>query len=139
MPGGMIALEGSAKCFVALTMPDHLDWFLEDIAQYTFLLVLPGTLMPKGSKTTRKHITARSDIGKRIRTATTRPWPITKISYQALQGCDRASGVEGHAELFTFLLATMDEIKFFACGDRKSTRLNSSHVRISYAVFCLNR
>src|SRR5215813_2872848 len=24
-----------------------------------------------------------------------------------------------------------------ACGDRKSTRLNSSHVRISYAVFCL--
>src|SRR3989442_6088007 len=24
-----------------------------------------------------------------------------------------------------------------ASGDRKSTRLNSSHVRISYAVFCL--
>src|SRR3989442_5045819 len=24
-------------------------------------------------------------------------------------------------------------------GDRKSTRLNSSHVRISHAVFCLNR
>src|SRR3989442_7625879 len=24
-----------------------------------------------------------------------------------------------------------------AAGDRKSTRLNSSHVRISYAVFCL--
>src|SRR5690554_7065656 len=23
------------------------------------------------------------------------------------------------------------------CGDRKSTRLNSSHVRMSYAVFCL--
>src|SRR5690554_7162483 len=25
----------------------------------------------------------------------------------------------------------------FEAGDRKSTRLNSSHVRISYAVFCL--
>src|SRR3989442_7616309 len=25
-----------------------------------------------------------------------------------------------------------------AHGDRKSTRLNSSHVRISYAVFCLD-
>src|SRR5436305_2365411 len=25
------------------------------------------------------------------------------------------------------------------CGDRKSTRLNSSHVRISYAVFCLKK
>src|SRR3989442_7665825 len=26
-----------------------------------------------------------------------------------------------------------------ACLDRKSTRLNSSHVRISYAVFCLEK
>src|SRR6266699_2439436 len=26
-----------------------------------------------------------------------------------------------------------------AVGDRKSTRLNSSHVRISYAVFCLKK
>src|SRR5690554_7784969 len=28
---------------------------------------------------------------------------------------------------------------FFAALDRKSTRLNSSHVRISYAVFCLKK
>src|SRR3989442_7715766 len=27
----------------------------------------------------------------------------------------------------------------FPAGDRKSTRLNSSHVRISYAVFCLKK
>src|SRR5690349_22579966 len=27
----------------------------------------------------------------------------------------------------------------FASGDRKSTRLNSSHVEISYAVFCLKK
>src|SRR3989442_12507512 len=27
----------------------------------------------------------------------------------------------------------------FKKGDRKSTRLNSSHVRISYAVFCLKK
>src|SRR5699024_11465841 len=26
-----------------------------------------------------------------------------------------------------------------ACGDRKSTRLNSSHVSISYSVFCLKK
>src|SRR5436305_4762629 len=34
------------------------------------------------------------------------------------------------------------EEKNAACGfrrDRKSTRLNSSHVRISYAVFCLKK
>src|SRR5207253_6282997 len=27
----------------------------------------------------------------------------------------------------------------YRCGDRKSTRLNSSHVAISYAVFCLKK
>src|SRR5690554_7683228 len=30
-------------------------------------------------------------------------------------------------------------IKNLGNGDRKSTRLNSSHVRISYAVFCLKK
>src|SRR5256885_15774747 len=28
---------------------------------------------------------------------------------------------------------------FFGVGDRKSTRLNSSHLVISYAVFCLKK
>src|SRR5690606_41896915 len=27
----------------------------------------------------------------------------------------------------------------YRCSDRKSTRLNSSHVKISYAVFCLKK
>src|SRR5699024_12884513 len=31
---------------------------------------------------------------------------------------------------------TMEDVKFI---DRKSTRLNSSHVSISYAVFCLKK
>src|SRR5690606_39479180 len=31
------------------------------------------------------------------------------------------------------------EILFVECLDRKSTRLNSSHVKISYAVFCLKK
>src|SRR5690606_40094383 len=30
-------------------------------------------------------------------------------------------------------------LKFDAARDRKSTRLNSSHVKISYAVFCLTK
>src|SRR5690606_40559565 len=34
------------------------------------------------------------------------------------------------------LLARVDDI-FVSALDRKSTRLNSSHVKISYAVFCL--
>src|SRR5690554_7277444 len=36
--------------------------------------------------------------------------------------------VQGRGELLTFIEQ-----------DRKSTRLNSSHVRISYAVFCLKK
>src|SRR5699024_12625874 len=33
----------------------------------------------------------------------------------------------------------LDEKKYQAFLDRKSTRLNSSHVSISYAVFCLKK
>src|SRR2546430_8268817 len=32
-----------------------------------------------------------------------------------------------------------DQVDDFASGDRKSTRLNSSHSQISYAVFCLKK
>src|SRR5690606_41444051 len=37
-----------------------------------------------------------------------------------------------HPEPFVFEFVDAD-------GDRKSTRLNSSHVKISYAVFCLKK
>src|SRR5258707_1590737 len=32
-----------------------------------------------------------------------------------------------------------DKVLGWLCGDRKSTRLNSSHANISYAVFCLKK
>src|SRR5690554_7711872 len=35
--------------------------------------------------------------------------------------------------------ALMERMQKHAQRDRKSTRLNSSHVRISYAVFCLEK
>src|SRR3712207_8825793 len=31
----------------------------------------------------------------------------------------------------------LEKLGFYLVGDRKSTRLNSSHANISYAVFCL--
>src|SRR3712207_7381379 len=40
------------------------------------------------------------------------------------------------------LVALMDALghgQFAVAGDRKSTRLNSSHANISYAVFCLKK
>src|SRR3984893_19203210 len=41
----------------------------------------------------------------------------------------------GNRVTFCSILPT----KFGNCSDRKSTRLNSSHVAISYAVFCLHK
>src|SRR3712207_7599552 len=41
--------------------------------------------------------------------------------------------VEAHGKRFGVLAVEGDD------GDRKSTRLNSSHANISYAVFCLKK
>src|SRR5690554_7075966 len=38
-----------------------------------------------------------------------------------------------------FKLDDPEDMKLYDRLDRKSTRLNSSHVRISYAVFCLKK
>src|SRR3712207_7865668 len=45
-------------------------------------------------------------------------------------------------EVMEPILDTMDQVGYNAVecwGDRKSTRLNSSHPNISYAVFCLKK
>src|SRR5256885_12251026 len=36
-------------------------------------------------------------------------------------------------------MSTREQLQAIASGDRKSTRLNSSHLVISYAVFCLKK
>src|SRR2546427_5131387 len=46
----------------------------------------------------------------------------------------RSSSRQAGAKGFPILLLPRDLVGF---GDRKSTRLNSSHSQISYAVFCL--
>src|SRR5688572_30905546 len=45
----------------------------------------------------------------------------------------RVSGVSGYSE------ASAASARARTAGDRKSTRLNSSHSQISYAVFCLKK
>src|SRR5690606_41622577 len=66
-----------------------------------------------------------------------------ELGRQVGQGGDevdrvRERGVEAHAHL-----EAVEIDRHFAEGrhvqDRKSTRLNSSHVKISYAVFCLKK
>src|SRR5256885_3691258 len=64
----------------------------------------------------------------------------------------RAGPIFGDEEVIAFLVAKAfadvfeavavgpaDADGFFGEGDRKSTRLNSSHLVISYAVFCLKK
>src|SRR5690606_41687215 len=45
----------------------------------------------------------------------------------------------GVRDVGAVLRADVDSGEVTGLGDRKSTRLNSSHVKISYAVFCLNK
>src|SRR5256885_6452059 len=51
------------------------------------------------------------------------------------RGC---SNIEVHAASTRIVLTRRDEI-LSTLRDRKSTRLNSSHLVISYAVFCLKK
>src|SRR5574340_1597027 len=44
-----------------------------------------------------------------------------------------------YTELKTWGLSLGHLLLSLAAGDRKSTRLNSSHQKISYAVFCLKK
>src|SRR3712207_7449845 len=56
---------------------------------------------------------------------------------EAAEGFDGL--VEGLGELLLFLVAPGVFEVAHAGVDRKSTRLNSSHANISYAVFCLKK
>src|SRR5207302_11458782 len=47
--------------------------------------------------------------------------------------------VENRAQLRVDVLARRERSLERQASDRKSTRLNSSHVKISYAVFCLKK
>src|SRR5437899_8625603 len=45
----------------------------------------------------------------------------------------------GNPDMYVPLKVTQDPNIHYAASDRKSTRLNSSHLGISYAVFCLKK
>src|SRR2546427_1385385 len=54
-------------------------------------------------------------------------------TYNAVAAFDDISGVVDQLGLTSLVLVGL------SMGDRKSTRLNSSHSQISYAVFCLKK
>src|SRR5690625_6621407 len=64
-------------------------------------------------------------------------FPYTTLFRSELQACLEMNFYISLAGPVTFKNAK--EVKEVAKVDRKSTRLNSSHVAISYAVFCLKK
>src|SRR5690606_28687186 len=54
----------------------------------------------------------------------------TNMQYRLIKACFHDTGI---------FLTAVGDTKQRIMGDRKSTRLNSSHVKISYAVFCLKK
>src|SRR5690606_40243347 len=70
--------------------------------------------------------------------------PLPHLSGAILSGRDDIAAARGATVLEQFLAADVVVIgapmyNFGLPSDRKSTRLNSSHVKISYAVFCLKK
>src|SRR5437879_10007190 len=62
--------------------------------------------------------------------------PTTEIYTLSLHDALRSQQCPFFYEL---MFAHIDRFQNTVCGDRKSTRLNSSHRCISYAVFCLKK
>src|SRR5688572_30848002 len=60
---------------------------------------------------------------------------------EALTSLRRAQEMKPRSALQeqTYGLDFVDYLPYYYQGDRKSTRLNSSHSQISYAVFCLKK
>src|SRR5436309_6075924 len=61
------------------------------------------------------------------------------LAEAALAGYDQLAALLDDVDRDDAVLAVERDAAHAAAGDRKSTRLNSSHVKISYAVFCLKK
>src|SRR5690625_3767048 len=98
---------------------------------------LVGAGLPFISVTGSSPLVASNQIIEENRKRGTTDWQLTYVRSQNYRSpdiegyCSRTSVRPGES-LDIFVSASTDT-------DRKSTRLNSSHVAISYAVFCLKK
>ena len=83
----------------------------------------------------------RSRTGIRERRIAPADMGAADLGTGAARNAMRSAGVEpGEIDILIVATATPDRfLPSTACEDRKSTRLNSSHVATSYAVFCLKK
>src|SRR2546430_10049962 len=66
-------------------------------------------------------------------------FPYTTLFRSSLRSFDRAKAIEMIKALEIQFVSIKDVHLSQTIQDRKSTRLNSSHSQISYAVFCLKK
>src|SRR3712207_8100198 len=72
-----------------------------------------------------REVSSNGELCRVIRSQPTLPW-VTQAHRPKRVGRGRGAG-------------TLGRVSSSSPGDRKSTRLNSSHANISYAVFCLKK
>src|SRR5690606_39935252 len=98
------------------------------------------TLIAQAEMPTRKYVQSISGATQKAVLWTLFAHEGSPMSFQAI--ADRSGCSIGTAWRTVRLLVRMGvavEHRTGARKDRKSTRLNSSHVKISYAVFCLKK
>src|SRR3712207_8700131 len=83
------------------------------------------------------YTTLFRSLGARLATGPTLSYGAIRRSVAFAAGHGLEESVAFEAEMMALTGRTEDHRN--AVADRKSTRLNSSHAHISYAVFCLNK
>src|SRR5690606_2657636 len=108
-----------------------MDAFYASVEQRDFP-ELKGQPIAVGSNSTRGVVAAASYEARKHGVYSAMPSAI------AAKKCPNLIFVPARFEVYKAVSRQIREI-FFEYTDRKSTRLNSSHVKISYAVFCLKK
>src|SRR5207253_10086488 len=100
------------------TTPDLLTLSLHDALPICYAIFAPGELMPSGdiASLATRAFAAAFRIGAQLAA----PFLVFGLVFNMGLGV---------------LARLMPQMQVYFVGDRKSTRLNSSHVAISYAVF----
>src|SRR5690554_2741164 len=112
----------------------HVETTLTDFSEEKVVLTMPvwspGSYLVREFPKNVNLLLAKDENGQAL--------PVQKISknqWEISKG--KTKKVTVNYEVYAFELTV--RTSFLDKTDRKSTRLNSSHVRISYAVFCLKK
>src|SRR5690606_41000741 len=107
-------------------------------AKMNAAFVVMGLLYGNGDYTKTAEIATRTGQDSDCNAATALGVLGTMIGYSQIPAFWKDPVVKAEDKKFSFSEYALKDV--YEIGlDRKSTRLNSSHVKISYAVFCLKK